>query len=71
MSRLLLLSGASADTVIDQGTKETLISRFASRGNVEMVQMLGTEFGANTNTSDLQVCEELRYIQLSANVIIT
>ena len=55
VSRLLLLSGASPDTIVDQATKESLMSRFASKGNVEMVRMLSVEFGGNVNISDLQV----------------
>ena len=31
------------------------MSRFAAKGNVEMIRMLGVEFGGNTNISDLQV----------------
>ena len=56
VSRLLLLSGASPDTIIDSETKESLISRFSARGNLDMVRMLGIEFGGNTNICDLQVC---------------
>ena len=55
MSRLLLLSGASPDTIIDPDTQESLLSRFAAKGNVEMVRMLGVEFGGNTNIADMQV----------------
>ena len=55
MSRLLLLSGASPDTIIDLDTQESLLSRFAAKGNVEMVRMLGVEFGGNTNIADMQV----------------
>ena len=55
VSRLLLLSGASPDTIIDSETKESLISRFSARGNLDMVRMLGIEFGGNTNICDLQV----------------
>ena len=54
VSRLLLLAGASPDTIIDEESNESLMSRFAARGNVEMVRMLGVEFGGNVNITDLQ-----------------
>ena len=51
--RLLLISGASPDTVLDPGTKETLVSRFSALGNIEMVNLL-TEFGADANAPNSQ-----------------
>ncbi len=52
VSRLLLLSGASPDgaSVLEE---ETLVHKFAARGNLEMVQLL-IEFGANVNLADNQ-----------------
>ena len=49
----MLLSGASPDTVVDPGTKETLVSRFAASGNIEMINLL-TEFGADANAPNSQ-----------------
>ena len=67
MSRLLLLSGASPDTIVDQATKESLMSRFASKGNVEMVRMLSVEFGGNVNISDLQVRKTICFAPYTNN----
>ncbi len=51
VSRLLLLAGASPDTVVDPITLESLISWYASQQNLEMIQLL-SEFGANVNATN-------------------
>ena len=48
------MAGASPDTIIDKESNESLMSRFAAKGNVEMVRMLAVEFGANVNITDIQ-----------------
>ena len=48
-----MISGASPDTVLDPGSKETLVSRFAALGNIEMINLL-TEFGADPNQPNSQ-----------------
>ena len=40
------------------------MSRFAAKGNVEMIRMLGVEFGGNTNISDLQVFSHNQSLKL-------
>ena len=66
VSRLLLLSGASADVVLDPGTKETLVSRFAALGNIDMINLL-TEFGANANAPNAQGTTPLMAASLKGN----
>ena len=52
VSRLLLLSGASADVNTDLANNSPLICVFASHGFTEMVSLL-LEFGADINTCDV------------------
>jgi ankyrin repeat protein len=51
VSRLLLLAGASPDSVLSPETKESLVIWYASQQNLDMVQLL-SQFGADLNASN-------------------
>ncbi len=48
VSRLLLLAGASPDSVLDPDSQESLLIWYASQQNLDMIQLLA-QFGANLN----------------------
>jgi len=51
VSRLLLLAGASPDTVLDPINQESLVIWYSSQQNLEMIKLL-SEFGANLNSTN-------------------